>query len=275
MIRNSNRSPATRVPWRGYFELTGRAARIYGDLHWKRWCTSGYLRRMLRRGHLLEHEALTQAMCRHWARSFFEDAHCRVEVEGRQHIPERGPLLVVCNHQSFLDIPLLFAYLGGEKGLSMRFLGRNTLRRIPGFSYWMRHQGSVGIEPGRVQATSRRYASLGQEIMAGRQGLVLFPEGSRTRSAQREPQPFRMGSLRMAYDHPALPVLPVTLDGTQRLSDPRFLQRTQGSKNKERLLRMQIDAPRSMGATNRQHARSLARALEAQLHANWLRIRVD
>ena len=46
--------------------------------------------------------------------------------EGKEHIPDEGPLLVACNHISYLD-PLAHAYMLVRSGRRPRFLAKNEL----------------------------------------------------------------------------------------------------------------------------------------------------
>ena len=69
-----------------------------------------------------------------WARRILKTAGCEVELEGAEHIPREGPLLLMVNHQSMYDVPVLLGHLGRVMG----FVTKKELFSIPAFSFWMR-----------------------------------------------------------------------------------------------------------------------------------------
>jgi 1-acyl-sn-glycerol-3-phosphate acyltransferase len=93
----------------------------------------------------------------------------RLTVRGR--VPEKGPLLVVSNHVSYLDPELLSSVLRAS------FVAKSEVARWPVFGLLCQLQRTVFVERGR------RHASGGQrDVLARRLGegdiLVLFPEGT-------------------------------------------------------------------------------------------------
>src|SRR5690606_26880627 len=84
--------------------------------------------------------------------------------------------------------------------------------KIPGFGNWIKDVRSVFIEREDARASLR---AIEEGIGLIRQGfsLVIFPEGTRSRSDQMGE--FKKGSLRLAT-RAGVPVVPVTLDGTYR-----------------------------------------------------------
>src|SRR5438105_15720921 len=66
----------------------------------------------------------------------------RLRIEGGAHIPTRGPVLLIANHQSFLD-PIL---LGLCTPRQLRYLARKTLFRKPFFAWLIRALSAVPID---------------------------------------------------------------------------------------------------------------------------------
>src|SRR4051812_23764296 len=62
--------------------------------------------------------------------------------EGRQRVPRTGPVLLIANHQSFLD-PILVGLCSRRH---LRFLARKTLFRVPAFAWLIRNLGAVPID---------------------------------------------------------------------------------------------------------------------------------
>lgn len=117
----------------------------------------------------------------------------------------RHPYVVVSNHESFADI-LLISHLPWE----MKWLSKAELFRIPFMGWLMRLAGDVpvkrGFGPSAVEAMARC-----REILRRRVSVMIFPEG--TRSTTAELLPFKDGAFRLAIDA-GVPILPLALHGT-------------------------------------------------------------
>lgn len=129
-----------------------------------------------------------------------------VEVEGSENIPKDSNFLVVANHQSLLDIPLLLATIDP----TLAFIAKKEVGKIPMIGTFVKEMGGVLLD--RTD-TSKAVAAL-IEVMKGlREGksFVLFPEG--TRSEDGNLREFRKGSLKIAL-RTKVKILPVVIDGT-------------------------------------------------------------
>jgi 1-acyl-sn-glycerol-3-phosphate acyltransferase len=96
----------------------------------------------------------------------------RLRVQGLEVVPERGPLLIVPNHDSQWD-PVL-AGLAVRPRRRLRFLARASLWRIPGLGPLLHGLGQIPIRRGEGDA-----AALEQAVEALRSGeaVCVFPEG--------------------------------------------------------------------------------------------------
>jgi 1-acyl-sn-glycerol-3-phosphate acyltransferase len=107
-----------------------------------------------------------------------------LRTEGRQNIPRTGPVLIIANHQSFVD-PVLV-------GLSTRrhlwYLARKSLFRNPVLAGLIRSLNAVPIDQEGVGKEGLK-TILGQ-LRAGH-AVVVFPEGTRTEDGH--VAPFRPG----------------------------------------------------------------------------------
>jgi len=143
---------------------------------------------------------------RAWARILLALAGVRLEVEGRENLVRDGPQVVVSNHQSLFDIPALFAALP----VSLRFVAKIELSRVPVFAHAMRRAGHVFIDrTDRNQAMSAMRAA-GERMKREGLSLGLFPEG--TRSGDGRLLRFRSGSFLMAVETQTV-LVPVAVDG--------------------------------------------------------------
>ncbi len=97
----------------------------------------------------------------------------RVRVFGQLNVPRRGGVLIVSNHQSYLD-PILLS-LGFERPVS--FMARRTLFRNRAFGRLIAAVNAFPVTRGGVDTAAMREAV--RRLQSG-ECLVVFPEGTRT-----------------------------------------------------------------------------------------------
>ncbi|WP_420634552.1 lysophospholipid acyltransferase family protein [Candidatus Palauibacter sp.] len=150
---------------------------------------------------------------RSWARSLLAVAGVRVRVEGLEHLHLSGPQIIVANHQSYFDIWALLAALP----VSVRFIAKRELSRIPLLSRGMQSAGHVFIDRDRPRRARETFRTAGRRMRAEGLTLVLFPEGTRSRDAR--PGRFLRGSFALALETDA-PLVPAAVDGGHRVCPP-------------------------------------------------------
>lgn len=134
-------------------------------------------------------------------------AGIRLTVQGRQHLREASPCIVVANHASYLDAMVLIALLPAGYGfVAKRELAGNWFLRS--FLQRLDTHFVERFDPRRGASDMRRLA---RAAKAG-QALVFFPEGTFTRAPGLAA--FRMGAF-VAAAQAGLAVLPVALRGTR------------------------------------------------------------
>jgi 1-acyl-sn-glycerol-3-phosphate acyltransferase len=121
----------------------------------------------------------------------------------RERVPAEGGLLVVCNHQSFLD-PILAA-LPIRRPFSP--MARDSLFRNPAFSWLIRSLYAFPVKRGKADLGAIKEAI--RRLKAGRIVLV-FPEGTRTRDGSIGK--LHAGMVVMAQ-RAKVPILPMVIDG--------------------------------------------------------------
>jgi 1-acyl-sn-glycerol-3-phosphate acyltransferase len=140
----------------------------------------------------------------------------RFRTEGPMPADPRRPYVVVSNHESFTDI-LLISHLPWE----MKWLSKAEMFRWPILGWMMRLAGDVpvkrGFGPSAIEAMGRC-----REILGGKVSVMIFPEG--TRSTTADLLPFKDGAFRLAVEA-GVPILPLAVSGTRtalRKHDWRF-----------------------------------------------------
>lgn len=159
--------------------------------------------------YLFTEKTATYHICREASRLYMVLRHRR-RVEGLEHLPASGGALIVANHQSLLDIPLIAS--GPRRHVS--FVARRTLARSPWLAFVMRECGAVLIDRGSADRAAMR--EMVEHLERG--DLVsIFPEG--TRSADGSLGEFKGGAL-LAARRARVPIVPAAIRGAHRVLPP-------------------------------------------------------
>ncbi len=140
----------------------------------------------------------------------------RFRTSGQMPADPRRPYVVVSNHESFVDI-LLISHLPWE----MKWLSKAELFRVPVLGWLMHLAGDIPVKRG-LGASAAEAMARGREVLTRKVSVMIFPEG--TRSATAELLPFKDGAFRLAIDA-GVPILPMAVHGTAtalRKHDWRF-----------------------------------------------------
>ncbi len=134
------------------------------------------------------------------------NAGWHVEITGDFPEEPRTPLVVVSNHQSLGDIPII-----SRLPWEMKWVVKAELFRVPVFGWLMRLAGDIPVD--RTDKRSRaRVLIHAREVLQRRCSVMLFPEGTRSRDGR--VLRFTSGAFRLAIKEQA-PVLPLAIDGTR------------------------------------------------------------
>jgi 1-acyl-sn-glycerol-3-phosphate acyltransferase len=142
------------------------------------------------------------------AAALFRPAACwgRMRVEGLEHVPAEGPLLVVPNHDSQWD-PILVA-IAIKPRRRLRFLARASLWRIPGLGPILYALGQIPIRRGAGDAGALEQAN---EALRAGEAICVFPEGGLSWGERLRA---RTGVARLAQACPGVQVVLCAVEGT-------------------------------------------------------------
>lgn len=142
-----------------------------------------------------------RALVRVWCRVVLRAFGVRTKVTGVP-VPADGPFLIVANHISWLDIPLVASVLPG------RMLAKREVRRWPVLGPLAARGGTLFIDRDRLRALPETVRTMAG-AMAGGGRVIVFPEGSTW--CGRGGGAFRHAAFQAALDA-SVPVLPVRLE---------------------------------------------------------------
>ncbi len=144
-----------------------------------------------------------------FGRSFIQ-CFTRVQVDGLEHVPADGPLIISANHISNADPPFMAAWLTPALGRPIHWMAKAEALEWPLAGWFMRQNGAFGIRRGAADTEAFRLA---KSVLDDGRVLGAFPEGTRSPT----------GALQQAKDGVTLlalrtgaPILPVGVIGTDR-----------------------------------------------------------
>jgi len=143
-----------------------------------------------------------------WGRSIAFLFGIRIRLEGQLPL-DRPRLLIVANHFSYLDIPVLAAALP----LDLHFVAKSELLRIPFFRHFFRTM-DIGIPRGSAHGSVKAYQRA-EAFWTQGSAVVVFPEGGILGQAPHM-SPFRVSPFAMALQQGAT-ILPVSLPDTWKI----------------------------------------------------------
>jgi 1-acyl-sn-glycerol-3-phosphate acyltransferase len=121
-----------------------------------------------------------------------------------ERVPPSGPVILACNHASYIDPPLAGAGLKRP----ITYLARQSLFRVPLLSALLRSWQVVPVD--RDGGTGQGLKAILDRLERGA-AIILFPEGTRTADGQLQPARAGIG---LAVIKSAAPVVPMRVFGT-------------------------------------------------------------
>jgi len=136
----------------------------------------------------------------------------RVRVEGREHIPTEGPVILAANHQSFCDsffLPLVVKRRVTYVAKAEYFDSWKT-------AWFFRAAGQIPMNRSGGDA-SQRALDTAAEVLRGGGVLAIYPEGTRSPDVRLHKGKTGVARLSLGCN---VPVVPVGLTGTRKVQPP-------------------------------------------------------
>lgn len=135
---------------------------------------------------------------------------------GAEKLPKSGAAIVVCNHLSYLD-PLTFSHFLYNNGRAPRYLGKESVFRIPVIGWVIKGAGQIPVSRESKDAI-KGYEHAIAVLKAGHL-LGVYPEGTLTRDENLWPMKGKTGVARLALQT-GVPVYPCASWGPEKVIPP-------------------------------------------------------
>jgi 1-acyl-sn-glycerol-3-phosphate acyltransferase len=135
----------------------------------------------------------------------------KLHLEGREKIPWNRPVVLVANHRSLVDILALY-----KLRRPFKWTSKSENFRLPFVGMVLSLTNSVRIRRKSARA-GMQFLTRAEEEMEKGSSILLFPEGTRTRT--RDMRPFKEGAFLLAKKKRS-GIIPIVHTGTEKTFDP-------------------------------------------------------
>lgn len=143
-----------------------------------------------------------------WSRTVCTVLLLPVRRTGMENIEKGKPYIIVSNHQSALDVFLLYGYLG----VKFKWMMKKEIEKIPLVGAACRRAGFIYIDRSSI-GSGKGSIEAAEETLSRGMSMIIFPEGTRTGDGRMSR--FKKGAFLLAVEL-GMPLLPVTINGAYR-----------------------------------------------------------
>jgi 1-acyl-sn-glycerol-3-phosphate acyltransferase len=148
-------------------------------------------------------------MARVWMQVFLNGIGCPLRVTGQQHFKKGENYVVVCNHNSLMDVPISSPFIpGGNKTIA-----KVEMAKIPVFGL-IYQTGSVLVDRKSEHSRKSSYTKM-KNVLAMGLHMCLYPEGTRNKSDQ-PIKAFHDGAFRLSIET-GKAVIPAVIFNTRKV----------------------------------------------------------
>lgn len=144
-----------------------------------------------------------------WSPVFAWICLARTKVSGYENLDKNIPYVFISNHQSYLDVPLLFMALKRN----IYFTPKAELGKIPLVGWYLKTAGMIFIDRKNPEVALQSIKQAAQKVKQGK-SVLFFPEGTRTKTG--ELGTFKKGGFTLAIEA-GVGVLPIYIDGARKV----------------------------------------------------------
>jgi 1-acyl-sn-glycerol-3-phosphate acyltransferase len=148
-----------------------------------------------------------------WTRTVLWASGCEVVIHGAEHVRPGIPQVIASNHVSWFDV---FA-IAGTLHVPFHFVAKKELLRIPLFGPAMQAAGHVIIDRSNRERAIESLREAGERIRHTPAAVVIFPEGTRSRTGRL--MPFKKGAFLLAAES-GVAIVPAAVTGSFGIMPP-------------------------------------------------------
>jgi 1-acyl-sn-glycerol-3-phosphate acyltransferase len=152
-------------------------------------------------------------MTRAWARVALWSSGSTAVLHGLEHVTPGQPFILVANHVSWFDIFAIAAKLP----VDYHFVAKKELEKIPVFGLAWRVAGHISIDRTNRDSAARSLRKAGEQMRQQKSVVVIFAEGTRSRTGRL--LPFKKGAFVLAAET-GIPIIPTIVTGSFDIMRP-------------------------------------------------------
>ena len=147
--------------------------------------------------------------CRAWMALFFPLSGVRVKISGKEKFKKGENYIVVCNHNSLMDVPLTSPGIPGPN----KTIAKIEMSRIPLFGIIYK-RGSVLLDRSSDNSRKQSYLQM-KEVLELGMHMCIYPEGTRNKT-NNPLKSFHDGAFRLSFDTGKM-IVPCVITGTGKM----------------------------------------------------------
>ncbi len=133
----------------------------------------------------------------------------KLVVENQERIDPKQPYIIMGNHNSFIDIPVLFKAMP----FYTYFIAKKELKKIPLLGWYVGAYGMIYIDRSDSAKAKLSIADAAKLVNEGKH-VIIFPEGTKSRDGNLGV--FKKGGFHLA-EQSKVPILPVKIIGARKV----------------------------------------------------------
>ncbi|MDQ6904924.1 MAG: 1-acyl-sn-glycerol-3-phosphate acyltransferase [Bacteroidota bacterium] len=147
-----------------------------------------------------------------WMRVFFFLSGCRLIVKGKKNFEPGRNYIVLCNHNSLMDVPLSTPFIPGAN----KTIAKAEMAKIPVFGM-IYQRGSILVDRNDKNSRSDSFKKMKGVLKMGMH-MCIYPEGTRNKTAL-PLKAFHDGAFKLAVES-GTPIIPALLFNTKKVLPP-------------------------------------------------------